>query len=175
MDQLERDVRDALIEQNAQELCVCISDERTLKEQIELTVDVLVNALCAESDNDEKQETEVFFKMMAPVVAQQMQNPEFIKKHTYGLAQRQWKSVLELRSEFSQFYKDVEELEQYKDCFKELFKCVSVRDRLVNRLVDIARKEGIEQAVKKETTYGVFRDFVSTPDEYRTFAKNLIK
>ncbi|GEM_PF-3672675 len=179
MQKLERDLRNALIDKSAKEIYTLLSDEQSRKDAVKLSIDIFAGVLNDSSDDssdiNQRQETAEFFEMIAPIVEKRMQDPEFLKQQAYVAAKKQWKSVLELRLEFAQLYAVDEDFKQYSDCFNELFKCISTRDRLVNRLVGIAQKDGIEKAIQKETTNAVFRDFFSTPDEYRAFSKKIIE
>lgn len=188
MNDLEMQVRQALVETMTEEYRQQLSDPVYIKKAGAVFVDIVreISGAIAEEVGAEGNEGELkgLETMMMTVVVPEMQaliqSPDF-RYFNSCLKQQQSpisKIVGEESSGYEAMFTDLYETALggvldaglQKKCvtaFKELFKVSRVNDRIINRLVRIAEKDGVAKAVEKETRYGVLREFFETPEEYR--------
>lgn len=121
------------------------------------------------------------------VLKSQYDNPVGFKKLLYSELKKQWMSYEELSGHMMEMSRDLrdkggfgeEDIEKYKIAFDGILRYARMNDRIVERLVDISKKEGLEKAMEEEVRYEIIRDLFPTEDDYRTFyiqgAENLGK
>lgn len=184
---LETQVREALIDQRANELVRCISEYPEYKsrvtELVETMADSIIGSMAsAFGDIDEKEMTKMkqeYRKEVLPQIQAQFDNPEQLRKIMYEQARKQYISVKQLKAILRPHFADMREdgeigekvIADYEKSYEGLFEFIKTNDRIVRRLAKVAKKDGIDKATQKETRNSVIKKMFPTPDEYRTFAQ----
>jgi hypothetical protein len=187
MERLETKVRKALIDQKTDELVRYASENPEYKaitsELIETLIDSIADAMVSvfeDADEEEiakmKQEGR---KKVLPQVRAQFDNPEKLRQTMYEQAVNQYMSVRQLKEKLKPHFADIKEdreisgdvVADYEKAFEGLFKVVKTNDKIVRKLTKVAKTEGIDKAIQKDTRNSVIKEMFPTPDEYRAFAQ----
>ena len=182
MSKLEKQVRQALIEQKTDELIRCVSENPEYKSLVNELAETMIETILAstiseEMDEEEKEEAkQELRKEVLPNLKSQYDNPEQLRQLMYEQAKKEYTSLRQfkavLKAHFSEIRQD-EELRgvaaEYEKAYKGLLKYYRIKDKIIRRLAKIAEKEGVDKAVQKDTKYAVIREFFPTPDKLRNF------
>ncbi len=186
---LEKAVREALIEQRADELVNYASTNQEYKIMvvtlIESMYDSLVRSAAAVglfgSEVSEEEITafkEELKNKNLPQLLEQLDNPEQLRKQMYEQAKNEGKSAGELKAEATRYLAKLEEqgissgaVEKFQEAYRDILDLVEFNDKLVQRLVAVAQTEGFAKATQKETRYEIIREMFPTLDAYRQFVK----
>lgn len=186
MEGLETKVREALIEQRAEELYKSTSENPEYKviatELMENFVNSLVSSLInslGKFDEKEKQEMMQEYKAeFLPQIKAQFENPKQFKEMIYEQVKNQLMSYRQLKAKLKSHFTDLRKDEEigedvakeYEKTYEGLFKFAKTSDKIVKELIKIAEKEGLEKATRKETRYTVIRKLFPTAEEYKQFS-----
>ncbi len=93
----------------------------------------------------------------------------------YEQVRDKYKPVEQLKEELEEHIEKIREgmseefVEKYRKAYNPLFEFLEKQEMLVKRLVKIAEEKSIEEALQKETIYGVIRETFPTPKEYANY------
>lgn len=187
---LEARVRGVLIDQRANELIRYVRENpehiAIITELVETITESIANpTISAFGYVDEKERAEMvqnYREEILPLIRNQFDNPEQLKRIMYKEARNQYMTVEQLKAELKGHIANLEEEEidkdvvvKYENLYDGLFKFVKTNDRIVKKLAKVAKTEGIGKATQKETIYAVIREIFPTSEKYRTFAQRGIE
>ena len=188
---LETRMREALIDQRADELVIYASENPEYKAMttalVEIMMDFMIGSMVsALGDVGEEEMAKIrqeYQKEVLPQVQAQFDNPEQLRQIMYEQARNQYMSVRQLKAKLKPHFADLRKDEEigedvvadYEKAYEGLFEFVRTNDRMVRRLAKVAETEGVDKATQKETGYAITREFFSTPEEYRAFAQRGIE
>ncbi|HJX05573.1 MAG TPA: hypothetical protein VJ461_02605 [Candidatus Nanoarchaeia archaeon] len=188
---LETRIRQALAKQNAEETYKSVTENPAYKdmiyESILYTSEHLIDGITKiDEDLNEEDIKEMKDELAAevlPEIKETLENPELLKKIIYESAEKNALSYAKVKKMINEQMEqmrsagEIEEavIQNYKKSYSDILKHVRANDKIVKRLVDIAKADGIEKALQKETKYGVIREFFPTAEEYRRHHKKGIE
>jgi len=189
---LESRVREALIEESTKEFVKYANRHPNYRNIIEkvtaMTGKAIVEFIASTGEIDEEEKKEMlkeYKKEILPQVREQMNNPEKLRETMKKQLQDKYISTQQLKAKMNSelnklrdYNKDLERKDALKektfqDCeesFKELYEYAKNNDKFIRKLAVIAKKEGLEVAIQKDTRYKVVRELFPTPADYRTHA-----
>ncbi len=182
---LETQVREALIEQRANESVRVASEipeyQTMVMEMVEEVGKVMVNSMGQLSGDADKEEIEEmrreYRENVLPQIRAQFEDPEQLRKLMYEQARNQYMShrqfKAKLRPHIAELKKEgevgTEVVEKYAQAYEGLSEFLRTNDKIVRGLTKIAEKEGVDRAIDKETRYALIRKMFPTADSYRDF------
>lgn len=188
---LETRVREALIDQRANELVGYASENPEYKamttELVETMMDSMIGSMASAFGDADKEEMaemrQKYRKEVLPQIQAQFDNPEQLKKTMYEQAKNQYMTVRQLKAKLRSHFADLREddeigkdvVAKYEGAYEGLFEFVRTNDRIVRKLARVAETEGIDKATQKETRYAIAREMFPTPEEYRAFTQRGIE
>ncbi len=184
---LESQVREILIQQKTDELVKYATEDPNYKTMVTEIAEAFGNYIIESiasslGENNEEERTKIFEEYKAevlPKIRTQLDNPQQLRSsmeeqaRNYYLSYNQFKS--KIRSQVKELKEDREididenSLGEYENSFEWILQYVKNNDKIVRRLAKIAGEKGLETATKKETIYGVIREFFPTSDDFRTY------
>lgn len=185
---LETQLREALVEQRADELYQQFSSEPQYKAMVTEFVDELGNSMIESiatsiGDVEPEEKKEMLTKYRADVLPQlraQFDNPEQLRQIVTEQARSQYMTSDELRAKMAPQFKEIKEDEDFdidneamtnvEKSYKKVFEYTKENDRILNRLSEIAKAEGLEKAIQKETRYEIIRERFPTPELFREYS-----
>lgn len=107
------------------------------------------------------------------LMEEQFSNPAALRESAYKQARSHWGTREGLSAQLGQFYKELEKasvepevIQEFKKLNEGCYSFLDNQNKIVEALVKIAEKEGIEKAVTRESQYKVTREIFPTEDEY---------
>ncbi len=189
---LEIKIRKALIKQNADDYCGYVAGSRAyntavgeMYRELESGLgDYLVMALSNDEEREKLQRKELLelCKKAILVYAHSIyDNLDKLKKRIVKEEEKNYKTILQKNRKSPNFRMLVEYLRSsgadeqkvkrteraYKDIFDNEANYVKTNNEIVKRLAEIAKNEGMDKAMQKETRYRVIKEFFPTPIEYK--------
>src|SRR3989344_2817203 len=184
---LEKLVREALINQRAEELVRCAVENPEYKsmstELAEAIIDAELSSMAsAFGDVDEGEMAEVREECRKEILSHieaQSADPKQLRQTMYEQARNQYISVRQLKAKFRQHFADMREdaeiaenvVTDYEKAYEDLFEFARANDRMVKKLTKVAETVGVDIAIQKETVYTVTREMFPTAEKYRACAQ----
>jgi len=189
MPELATQVREALIEQSAEELYQLLSSGDEQKKMAEEVAREMVDAFVLSAadilyvDEDLEKEIRKEFEDGIREQVSRLYNPEQLREITRQQARSNYKTEEEYKAELGSHIaelkedKDIEDdvITEYEKSYDIVIGFIRDRDRIIKRLVEIAEKEGVEKAAQKETRYAIIRELFPTREDYKTFQKRTVE
>ncbi len=186
MKSLEAQVRAVLIEQKTDELIRFTSEYPQYKSIVTKfagsIMDSIVDSATSFLGDANKEEIEEIRQESRKEFLSQVQakfdNPEQLRQMMYEQARNQYMSTEQVKSRLSYYLTNMKQTEKLskvinnleKTC-EGLFEFIKTNDSIVEKLVRIAEREGVDKATQKETRYAVVKKMFPTSKEYRAFLK----
>jgi len=182
---LETQVRNALVEEQAQELLQQFQSPESIERIKNLTqraINELVNSIISAAESSEPLEEEEKEEMrkeltesIAPKAYESCCSPKELRKLAYLSARSCYRSTKQIRRLLKKHFAslkadgEIEQgiLEDVEEGYEDLFKYGKIKDKMVKELAEIAREEGIEVATQKQTRYAIIRKMFPKPEQYR--------
>lgn len=178
---LETQVRNALIEQRTDELVECTKDPRykaAMEDTVQMILDSLMPALQKEVKMDEQEAAEFradMGKEILPQLNAMLNNPEQLRQRMYETAKKEYMPAKSFKARLDKQCRKLglpkEPEEQYRRSHEPAINSARKKDRLVARLAKIAKQEGLDKALQRETQYALVRELYPTPQDYRASAE----
>lgn len=178
MNELEIQVREALIEQKTDQMCELLNRPKYQKmlrdassTMVETVFDEMRKIMPDELDTSDKYE---FNQMMSSEIEKVISSPDYMKQTASQSAKNTYLTREGFNDIMDQSYgKMIEEIdldenvmEDIKKAGELLYGSIDRTTEFVDRLVKIAEDNGIENAISNETKYLVTRDMVPEKGEY---------
>ncbi|MAH03737.1 hypothetical protein CMI39_03040 [Candidatus Pacearchaeota archaeon] len=185
---LETQLKEALVKQRADELYQKFSFEPQYKIMIGEFVEELGNSMIesiatsmGDLKPDEKDEMlEEYRAKVLPQLRTQFDNPEQLRQIFTEQARNQYMISDELRAKMAPQFKEMKEDEDFdiddeamtnfERTYEKIFKYAEENDKILNKLSEIAKAEGLEKAIQKETIYEIIRERFPTPESFREYS-----
>lgn len=196
---LETQLRDALVEQRADELYQQFLSEPRYKAMIGEFVEDLGNSMIesistsfGDVEPDEKEEMlSEYREKVLPQLKAQFDNPEQLRQIVTEQAKNQYMTSNELRAKLDSNFKemrdedlDIDEsaMTNFERVYEKVFEYTQENDRILKRLSEVAETEGLEKATQKTTRYAIIKERFPTAESFRDYStkaqedvKNLFK
>lgn len=172
---LEAQLKEALIEQEAKEMCKEMQKPKYKKLIKDFAKTFIYNLSKIDKDFQlEEKEIDEDQKELEKYVNEVLSNPGVLKQHTYECVKIRYLDIEQINSEFSSVYNILkktedfgeENLNEYKKLNERVLEAFNFRDKMLKRLLKIAEEEGLEKAITKETRYRTTREFFPTAGDY---------
>lgn len=180
MQTLEVQVREALINQRAEELFSYASENpEKVNDFFETEKGSMAGSVAsAFGGADKKKAAKIkcgFIKKVWPLMRALVSGPEELRQMTYEQARREYIPARELKAKISAELATISEcgepsnksVAEYEKALAAGLEITRANDRIVKRLAKVAKTEGLDKAVQKETRYAVIREMFPTPKAYR--------
>jgi len=185
---LETQLREALVQQRADELYQQFSSEPQYKTMVTEFVEELGNSMIESiatsmGDIEPDEKDEMLADYRAEVLLQlraQFDNPEQLRQMVTEQARNQYMTSDELRAKLGPQIKslrededmgiDDESMSNFERAYETVYGYAADNDRMLGRLSEIAEAKGLEKAISKETRYELIRERFPTPESFREYS-----
>lgn len=185
---LETQLREALVEQRADELYQQFSSEPQYKAMVGEFVEDLGNSMIesiatslGDIEPEEKEEMLSGYRAeILPQIRAQFDNPEQLRQIVTEQARNQYMTSDELRAKMGTQLREIRESEDldidesamtnFEKAYEKVFDYAQENDRILNRLSEVAEAEGLEKATQKETRYAIIRERFPTAESFRDYS-----
>jgi len=167
-DTIEMQVREALVERQAQEMCSFIQEHQQIAMDIALAISNTFDKINSE---DTRAVSESNLKII-------ISDPQLLKKTAdkislYNLTERELNSRLKnfydsLKDDFETY--NIKSRERIRMASLKLYSLVDIQNLKIMKLAEIAKNEGVDKALLEEAETDVTRKVFPTADEYISFA-----
>lgn len=178
---LETQVRKALIEQETDELVKSASENlfrNTFNHIVDELIEEITQIIRTRVQGAEGEEMLSEYKqLILSEVKEPLEDPETLREIMnanvqnryipYRLAQYGFEQNARLLIEYEQASN--EDVERFTRMYTSLLEIIRINDRLIRELTKIAKKEGVNKAVSKETQYAAIKKMFPTAESYRQF------
>ena len=179
MSELEEKLRTALVEKKIKEFHdVTLSDNRyrtLMNDFLDEWVGSMTDSLSRRDDltQGEKERRKTYYHVVfLPQMKEQLLEPESLRQTAINAAEFCYitpdRLMMKLKPiiEDMKSYKIDEGVSSLEETFAMSAECFIPNQLILNRLVEIARKDGLNKALKVETEYEVVRELFPTPEDY---------
>jgi hypothetical protein len=177
MNLLEQTVREALIERTAKETQEMLEQPKYSAMLRALTTRIVDSVADSMKEIDPEAAEEISTQIKA-----QIQGSDFIKQSAYQSARGTYMSSGQFEELLNTTYEqmremDVEEkaIEEFREANNLLIKNQTKIDQIVENLVEVAERDGIEQATTKEARNAAIRSVFPTAEDYLSTQKEAME
>lgn len=193
MESLERKIRKALIEQRTEQLVEQVSQNEEYKQKVQTIAEIMMNTMLGFIDSSKNEESAEYMQKyqqdLQEQIKEQTENPRKLKELLKQQAVIEHYSYRQLKLNAKDYLssvltEDVNErfMKDSESKFQEIEQYTKKNDEIIQKLVEIAKTEGLQKATKIETKYEIIKQIFPNKEDYKeflekgtTFARNLLQ
>jgi hypothetical protein len=169
---IEREIRETLIRREAEETYQLFETPEYEQKLIKF-LKTIVSTVQTRFNKEFDEGLDLADEFLSEV-KEDLLKSESLRKHAYEGAKNSWQSKEEVEGIFNDMYRHFNKTGEFgQDALSELKKAWSpvlefcgYRDKIVQNLVEIAKRDGVDKATTKEAQYEAIRMVFPTAEEY---------